>query len=165
MSSLITRQLPPAPDTIAPDGSAVRLLAAVPRGSMAHFTLPPGAVTRAVAHRTVEEVWFFVGGRGRMWRRLGGGGEAGGGFPRGIGGDAFFLIAQPGKKPRAIDACGAAGSLATMDRYEKAGYDFVPPRGVYGALTVPGAVSGWTLALELSAALGGRLTPRDLLAT
>jgi mannose-6-phosphate isomerase-like protein (cupin superfamily) len=72
MSSLITRQLSPAPDTIAPDGSEVRLLASVPRGSMAHFTLPPGAVTRAVAHRTVEEVWFFVGGRGRMWRRLGG---------------------------------------------------------------------------------------------
>ena len=72
MSSLTTRQLAPAPDTIAPDGSEVRLLASVPRGSMAHFTLPPGAVTRAVAHRTVEEVWFFVGGRGRMWRRLGG---------------------------------------------------------------------------------------------
>jgi len=72
MSSLTTRQLSPTPDTIAPDGSEVRLLAAVPRGSMAHFTLPPGAVTRAVAHHTVEEVWFFVGGRGRMWRRLGG---------------------------------------------------------------------------------------------
>jgi mannose-6-phosphate isomerase-like protein (cupin superfamily) len=71
MFPLITRQLSPAPDVIAPDGSAVRLLAAVPRGSMAHFTLSPGAVTRAVAHRTVEEVWFFVGGRGRIWRRLG----------------------------------------------------------------------------------------------
>ena len=23
------------------------------------------------AHRTVEEVWFIVAGRGRMWRRLG----------------------------------------------------------------------------------------------
>src|SRR5262249_22675548 len=32
----------------------------------------------------------------------------------GIGGDAFFLIAEPGKKPRAIDACGRAGSLATI---------------------------------------------------
>ena len=81
----------------------------------------------------------------------------------GIGGDAFFLIAEPGKKPRAIDACGAAGSLATIERYEKAGYDVVPPRGVYGALTVPGAVSGWVLALEFAAALGGRLALRDLL--
>ena len=27
----------------------------------------------------------------------------------GIGGDAFFLIAEPGRPPRVIDACGAAG--------------------------------------------------------
>jgi mannose-6-phosphate isomerase-like protein (cupin superfamily) len=72
MTSLATRQLATAPDAIAPDGSEVRLLASLARGSMAHFMLPPGAVTRAVAHRTVEEVWFFVGGRGRVWRRLGG---------------------------------------------------------------------------------------------
>ena len=72
MSPLVTRQLSPIPDAIAPDGSEVRLLAAVPRGSMAHFTLPPGAVTRPVAHHTVEEVWFFVSGRGRMWRRIAG---------------------------------------------------------------------------------------------
>jgi mannose-6-phosphate isomerase-like protein (cupin superfamily) len=37
---------------------------------MAHFRLPPGGVSIAVAHRTVEEVWYFVGGRGRMWLRL-----------------------------------------------------------------------------------------------
>ena len=82
----------------------------------------------------------------------------------GIGGDAFFLIAEPGKAPRAIDACGAAGSLASSERYRKAGYDALPARGVYGALTVPGAVSGWGLALELAAVLGGRLPRRDLLA-
>ena len=77
----------------------------------------------------------------------------------GIGGDAFFLVAEPGRPPRAIDACGAAGSLATIERYRKAGYDTVPSRGVHGALTVPGAVSGWGLALELAAALGGKLAP------
>jgi gamma-glutamyltranspeptidase/glutathione hydrolase len=82
----------------------------------------------------------------------------------GIGGDAFFLIAEPGRPPRAIDACGAAGSLATIERYREAGYDMVPPRGVHGALTVPGAVSGWGLALELSGAIGGRLPRGDLLA-
>src|SRR5918911_470757 len=63
----------------------------------------------------------------------------------GIGGDAFFLIAEPGKRPRAIDACGRAGSLATVQQYRKAGYDTIPPRGVYGAPTLPGAVSGWQL--------------------
>src|SRR5262249_27668370 len=69
---LVTRQLASTPDAIAPDGSEVRLLASVPRGSMAHFRLAPGAVTRPVAHRTVEEGWFFVSGRGRMWRRFAG---------------------------------------------------------------------------------------------
>ncbi len=67
----VTRILGPEPDAIAPDGSEVRLLATGERGSMAHFRLPPGGVSIAVAHRTVEEVWYFVGGRGRMWLRLG----------------------------------------------------------------------------------------------
>jgi mannose-6-phosphate isomerase-like protein (cupin superfamily) len=64
-----TRILATAADVIAPDGCEVRILAQTPRGSMAHFTLGPGQVSRAVAHRTVEEVWYFLSGRGRMWRR------------------------------------------------------------------------------------------------
>jgi mannose-6-phosphate isomerase-like protein (cupin superfamily) len=56
-------------DVIAPDGCEVRLLAQTARGTMAHFTLGPGQVARAVAHRTVEEVWYFLSGHGRMWRR------------------------------------------------------------------------------------------------
>jgi gamma-glutamyltranspeptidase len=82
----------------------------------------------------------------------------------GIGGDAFFLFAEPGKAPRVIDACGAAGSLATIERYETKGYDAVPGRGPDAALTVAGAVSGWQLAADISASLGGRLSRRDLLA-
>lgn len=58
-----------APDVIAPDGSEVRVLCAASRGSMALFTLPPRRVSRAVAHRSVEEIWYFVSGHGRMWRR------------------------------------------------------------------------------------------------
>jgi mannose-6-phosphate isomerase-like protein (cupin superfamily) len=65
------RTLPLDADVIAPDGCEVRMLVQTPRGSMAHFTLGPGQVSRAVAHRTVEEVWFFLSGKGRMWRRLG----------------------------------------------------------------------------------------------
>ncbi len=53
---------------MAPDGSEVRLLCRLAGGSMAHFTLPPGKVSKPVRHRTVEEVWFFTGGSGRMWR-------------------------------------------------------------------------------------------------
>jgi mannose-6-phosphate isomerase-like protein (cupin superfamily) len=65
-----TMQINPQPDVIAPDGSEVRILCRTDRGSMAHFTLPPGAIARAVAHRTIDEVWYVVSGRGRMWRRL-----------------------------------------------------------------------------------------------
>ena len=66
-----TRHIADAPDAIAPDGSEVRLLGSLPGGSMAVFRLAPSAVSRAVAHRTVEEVWYFTAGQGRMWRRLG----------------------------------------------------------------------------------------------
>lgn len=69
--TFVTRNISRAPDAIAPDGSEVRVLAATARGSMAEFRLPPGAISKAVAHRTVEEVWLFTGGRGRMWRKHG----------------------------------------------------------------------------------------------
>jgi mannose-6-phosphate isomerase-like protein (cupin superfamily) len=66
-----TRHIADAPDAIAPDGSEVRLLGSLPGGSMAVFRLAPSAVSRAVAHRTVEEIWYFTAGQGRMWRRFG----------------------------------------------------------------------------------------------
>ena len=55
----------------APDGSAVRVLLALPGASMIRIELAAGAVARAVAHRTVEELWFVLSGRGEMWRRHG----------------------------------------------------------------------------------------------
>jgi mannose-6-phosphate isomerase-like protein (cupin superfamily) len=65
------RQLPLTCDVLAPDGSEVRILAGSGRGSMAHFTLAPGKTSLAVAHRTVEEIWFVLEGEGEMWRRTG----------------------------------------------------------------------------------------------
>ncbi len=82
----------------------------------------------------------------------------------GIGGDAFFLIAQPGRPPKAIDAAGAAGARATREYYAKAGYGAIPSRGPHAALTVAGAVSAWQVAHEVAQALGGRMPLRDLLA-
>lgn len=61
-------RLAATPSAVALDGSDVRVLLALPRGSMAHFTLPPGRTSVAVTHRTVEEIWFFLSGRGEMWR-------------------------------------------------------------------------------------------------
>ena len=38
---------------------------------MAHFRLRSGHISTAVAHRTIEEIWFILGGRGEMWRKQG----------------------------------------------------------------------------------------------
>jgi mannose-6-phosphate isomerase-like protein (cupin superfamily) len=60
-------RLPKARDVVATDGSDVRILLGLAGGTMAHFQLAPGATSSAVTHRTVEEVWFFLSGRGEMW--------------------------------------------------------------------------------------------------
>ncbi len=56
---------------LAPDQSEIRPLLEVSRGGMSHCTLPPGRASRAVQHRTIEEIWFFIEGRGQVWRCLG----------------------------------------------------------------------------------------------
>ena len=69
MAEFETMLLPAEPTVVAPDGSDVRVLLRLAGGSMAHFSLAPGEISKAVRHRTVEEVWYVVGGRGQMWRR------------------------------------------------------------------------------------------------
>ena len=64
--------LPAAYDVLAPDGSEIRLLVLNERASMVHCTLPPGGVSLAVRHRTVEELWYCVAGEGELWRKLDG---------------------------------------------------------------------------------------------
>lgn len=66
-----TRPLPAEPTATAPDGSDVRVLPAVGRGSLAHFQLAPGRTSAAVEHRTVDELWYVLSGRAEMWRRQG----------------------------------------------------------------------------------------------
>ena len=63
-----TMCLPVQRTSIAPDGSDVRVLLGVGGGGMAHFELGPGETSIAVVHRTVEEVWYILRGRGEMWR-------------------------------------------------------------------------------------------------
>jgi mannose-6-phosphate isomerase-like protein (cupin superfamily) len=70
-TEFVTKMLADELDAIAPDTSEIRLLVRTTRGSMAHGTLPPGGVSLAVRHRTVEEIWYVVGGRGQVWRKLG----------------------------------------------------------------------------------------------
>ncbi len=64
-----TRILPREYTVLAPDGSEIRELVAIEGGSMVHCTLPPGAVSMAVKHLTVEEVWYVTQGRGQVWRK------------------------------------------------------------------------------------------------
>jgi mannose-6-phosphate isomerase-like protein (cupin superfamily) len=71
MTTGATKTLPRNHDVLAPDGSEVRILLAMAGGSMAHFRLPAGEVSRAVRHRTVEEIWYVLSGRGEMWRSSG----------------------------------------------------------------------------------------------
>lgn len=66
-----TKRISVVADAVAPDGSNVHLLCASSRGSMAAFVLSGGAISRAVAHRTVEEIWYVTTGSGRIWRRSG----------------------------------------------------------------------------------------------
>src|SRR5260370_37320063 len=57
------------PDTLAPDGSEIRLLVAHSTASMCEVRLPPGGVSGPVRHRTVQEIWYFLAGEGEVWRQ------------------------------------------------------------------------------------------------
>jgi gamma-glutamyltranspeptidase/glutathione hydrolase len=79
-----------------------------------------------------------------------------------VGGDGFWLIHEPGKLPVAIDACGQAAGLASLDFYS--GHAVIPPRGPKAALTVAGTVGGWAKALEVATPWGRPLPLSRLLA-
>lgn len=70
MTDFSTKRLPVHRDAVAPDGSDVRILLNLDRGGLAHFELSPGQTSIAVAHRSVEEIWFFLSGCGEIWRKL-----------------------------------------------------------------------------------------------
>jgi mannose-6-phosphate isomerase-like protein (cupin superfamily) len=64
------------PDAIAPDGSEITLLVTdARRASLVEVRLPAGATSLPVRHRTVEEIWYFTAGAGRVWRRAPDGAE------------------------------------------------------------------------------------------
>jgi gamma-glutamyltranspeptidase/glutathione hydrolase len=79
-----------------------------------------------------------------------------------IGGDGFWLIREPKGRVRAIMAAGPAGARAARELYRD--HEAMPPRGPLAALTVPGAIGGWALALEAAKAFGGQLPLSVLLA-
>jgi oxamate amidohydrolase len=75
----------------------------------------------------------------------------------GLGGDSFWLIAEPGAAPLTIDGAGRSGAQVTTALYHGHGHREVPWRGPLAANTVAGAVSAWQSAWEVSRRWGGRL--------
>jgi mannose-6-phosphate isomerase-like protein (cupin superfamily) len=69
VTSFATLALANASLVKAPDDSDVRPLLSLSGGSLAHFELAVGKTSVAVTHRSVEEIWFVIGGRGEMWRK------------------------------------------------------------------------------------------------
>lgn len=63
------KRLPKNPDERAPDGSEIRLLPKLNGGGLCHCTLLPKHTSIAVAHKTVEEIWYFLQGVGQVWRK------------------------------------------------------------------------------------------------
>lgn len=76
----------------------------------------------------------------------------------GLGGDGFWLISEPGRRPpTAINGVGAAGADVDVALYQRHGLDQIPARGPLAANTVAGTVSSWQAALELAASWGPRM--------
>lgn len=56
---------------------------------MAHFRFPAGETTPAIRHRTVDELWYVLSGRGVMWTSDG---EFPDGFPISPGTCVFIPV-------------------------------------------------------------------------
>ena len=69
MTAFESHQVAADYDLLAPDGSEIRLLHSMPGASAVHCSLPVAAVSLPARHRTVAEIWYFLAGRGQVWRR------------------------------------------------------------------------------------------------
>jgi len=81
-----------------------------------------------------------------------------------LAGDGFWIIHKPGEAPRAIDACGNAAQLASIDWYTQQDFKQIPSRGALAAVTLGGTLSGWQKAREIAAESQELLPLAELLA-
>lgn len=56
---------------MSPAGAEVRSVLSNQFGSTAHCTMVAGKISKAVAHKTVSEIWHVISGKGEIWRRQG----------------------------------------------------------------------------------------------
>jgi gamma-glutamyltranspeptidase len=75
----------------------------------------------------------------------------------GLGGDSFWLTADPDAEPVTLDGAGRAGAGVSASLYLDRGLGAIPWRGPLAANTVAGAVSAWEAAWDLSRRWQGRL--------
>ena len=75
-----------------------------------------------------------------------------------IGGDGFWLVAEPDGRVHSVHGCGGAAAKADLALY--AGLEAVPMRGPLAANTVAGTISAWQAVLASS---GGTLPLSRLL--
>jgi oxamate amidohydrolase len=80
-----------------------------------------------------------------------------------IGGDGFWIIRERTGRVRAIMAAGPSGQNVRPELYRD--YEAVPPRGPLAAITVPGAIGGWAIALEAAKSAGGKMPLAALFAS
>ncbi len=69
VSMFDSKTVPETIDVLAPDGSEIRILCQTKKASMVHCTLPPKTISKAIYHKTVDEIWYIVEGKGRLWRK------------------------------------------------------------------------------------------------
>ena len=81
-----------------------------------------------------------------------------------LAGDGFWLIHKPGEAPRAIDACGCAAELASIDWYGDKGLQQIPSRGALATVTMGGTLAGWQKARDIAAESSPQLPLSRLLA-
>lgn len=81
-----------------------------------------------------------------------------------LAGDGFWLIHKPSEAPRAIEACGTAANLASIDWYRYLGHSHIPARGPLAAVTLGGTLSGWQKARTLAAQTQAVMPLTELLA-
>lgn len=58
-------------DVLTPSGAEIRLLLRTGGSELALATLPVNGVSRAIYHKAVDDMWFFIRGRGEVWRKRG----------------------------------------------------------------------------------------------
>jgi mannose-6-phosphate isomerase-like protein (cupin superfamily) len=61
------KQLSKDPNDIATDRAEIRWIFAAKEASVVHCTLPPKTVSVATCLVETHEIWYFTGGRGRIW--------------------------------------------------------------------------------------------------